>query len=102
MPSTLVNDLRSIGLLYSWASSALEGDWDDLLENGHPITGLQIDDLLAFLRVGGRVVDINHATISGSNTVARHASVIRDFLKWAVDLTSQGRSQVVSFDEILG
>jgi integrase len=32
--------------------------------------------------------------------VARHASVIRDFLKWAVDLTSQGRSQLVSFDEI--
>ena len=61
---------------------------------------MQIEDLLAFLRVGGHVVDINRATISGSNTVARHASVIRDFLKWAVDLTSQGRCQVISFDQI--
>jgi integrase len=100
MPSTLANDLRSIGLLYSWASSALEGDLDDLLEDGQPITGMQIEDLLAFLRVGGRVVDSNRATISGSNTVSRHASAIRDFLKWAVDLTSQGRSQMAAFDEI--
>src|ERR1700676_5472591 len=100
MPSTLANDLRSLGLLYSWASGALERDLDDLLEDGQAITGMQIEDLLAFLRVGGHVVDINRATISGSNTVARHASVIRDFLKWAVDLTSQGRSQMVSFDEI--
>ena len=29
--------------------------------------------------------------------MARHASVIRDFLKWAVDLTSQGRSQMAAF-----
>jgi integrase len=100
MPSTLANDLRSIGLLYSWAGSALERDLDDLLEDGQPITGMQIEDLLAFLRVGGHVVDINRATISGSNTVARHAAVIRDFLKWAVDLTSQGRPQMASFDEI--
>jgi hypothetical protein len=41
MPSTLANDLRSIGLVYSWASSALEGDLDDLLEDGQPITGMQ-------------------------------------------------------------
>ena len=61
---------------------------------------MQIQDLLAFLRVGGHVAEIDRATISGSNTVARHASVIRDFLKWAVDPTSQGRSQMVSFDEI--
>jgi integrase len=100
MPSTLTNDLRSIGLLYSWSTGTLERDLDDLLEDGQPITGLQIQDLLAFLRVGGHVVDIDRATISGSNTVARHASVIRDFLKWAVDPTSQGRSQMVSFDEI--
>jgi hypothetical protein len=53
MPSTLANDLRSLGLLYSWASGALERDFDDLLEDGHPITGMQIEDLLAFLRVGG-------------------------------------------------
>lgn len=100
MPSTLANDLRSLGLLYAWASRALERELDDLLEDGQPITGMQVEDLLTFLRVGGHVVDINRATISGSNTVARHASVIRDFLKWAVDLTSQGRSQMVSFDEI--
>ncbi len=100
MPSTLTNDLRSIGLLYSWSTGTLERDLDDLLEDGQPITGLQIQDLLAFLRVGGHVVDIDRATISGRNTVARHASVIRDFLKWAVDPTSQGRSQMVSFDEI--
>ncbi len=101
MPSTLANDLRSLGLLYSWASVALEADLDDLLEDGQSITGMQIEDLLAFLRVGGDVVDINRATISGGNTVARHAAVIRDFLKWAVDLTSQGRRpQMVSFDEI--
>ena len=100
MPSTLANDLRSLGLLYSWASGALKRDLDDLLEDGQPITGMQIEDLLAFLRVGGHVVEISQATISGSNTVARHASVIRDFLKWAVDLTSQGRSQMVSFNEI--
>lgn len=100
MPSTLANDLRSLGLLYSWAGGALEKDLDDLLEDGRPVTGMQIEDLLAFLRVGSRVVDINRATISGSNTVARHASVIRDFLKWAVDLTSQGRSHIVPFDEI--
>lgn len=100
MPSTLTNDLRSLGMLYSWASSAFERDLDDLLEDGQPITGMQIEDLLAFLRVGGHVVDIDRATISGSNTVARHASVIRDFLKWAVDLTSQGRSKLVPFDEI--
>ena len=100
MPSTLANDLRSIGLLYSWASSALEGGLDDLLEDGQPITGMQIEDLLSFLRVGGHVVNISRAVISGSNTVARHASVIRDFLKWAVDLTSQGRSQMAAFDEI--
>ncbi len=100
MPSTLSNDLRSVGLLYSWASGALKTDLDDLLENGQPIIGMQIEDLLAFLRVGDHVVDMNRATVSGSNTVARHASVIRDFLKWAVDLTSQGRSQVVPFDAI--
>jgi integrase len=100
MPSTLTNDLRSIGLLYSWAGETLERDLDDILEDGQPVTGMQIQDLLAFLRVGGHVVDIDRATISGSNTVARHASVIRDFLKWAVDPTSQGRSQMVSFDEI--
>lgn len=100
MPSTLANDLRAIGLFYSWASGALDRDLDDLLEDGQPITGMQIQDLLAFLRVGGHVVEIDRATISGSNTVARHASVIRDFLKWAVDPTSQGRSQMVSFDEI--
>lgn len=100
MPSTLANDLRSLALLYAWASRALERELDDLLEDGQPITGMQIEDLLTFLRVGGHVVDINLATISGSNTVARHANVIRDFLKWAVDLTSQGRSQIVSFDEI--
>lgn len=98
MPSTLTNDLRSIGLLYSWASGTL--DLDDLLEDGQPVTGMQIQDMLAFLRVGGHVVDIDRATISGSNTVARHASVIRDFLKWAVDPTSQGRRQMVPFDEI--
>jgi integrase len=62
---------------------------------------MQTEALLAFLRVGGHVVNINRATISGSNTVARHVSVIRDFLKWAVDPTSQGRSKkMVSFDEI--
>jgi len=96
----LANDLRSLGLLYSWASGALERDLDDLLEDGQSVTGLQIEDLLVFLRVDGQIVEINRATISGSNTVARHASAIRDFLKWAVDLTSQGRSQMVSFDEI--
>jgi integrase len=100
MPSTLTNDLRSIGLLYSWADGALERDLDDLLEDGEPVTGVQLLDLLAFLRVGGHVVAIDRATISDSNTVARHASVIRDFLKWAVDLTSQGRSEMVPFDEI--
>jgi hypothetical protein len=31
MPSTLANDLRSIGLLYSWASSALEGSGANLV-----------------------------------------------------------------------
>ena len=84
----------------SWAGDTLERDLDDILEDGQPVAGMQIQDLLAFLRVGGHVVDIDRATISGSNTVARHASVIRDFLKWAVDPTSQGRSQMVSFDEI--
>ena len=49
MPSTLANDLRSLGLLYSWASDALEGDLDNLLEDGQPITGMQIEDLTAFL-----------------------------------------------------
>jgi integrase len=100
MPSTLTNDLRSIGLLYSWANRALERDLDDLLEDGEPVTGVQIQDLLAFLRVGGHIVNIDRATISACNTVARHASVIRDFLKWAVDPASQGRSQIVPFDEI--
>jgi integrase len=100
MPSTLANDLHSIGLLYSWADGELEADLDDLLEDGEPVAGVQIQDLLTFLRVGGHVVAIDRATISGSNTVARHARVIRDFLKWAVDLTGQGRSQMVPFDEI--
>ena len=27
MPSTLTNDLRSIGLLYTWSSAALGGEW---------------------------------------------------------------------------
>jgi len=100
MPSTLTNDLRSLALLYTWAKSALERELDDLLEDGQTLTGIQIQDILTFLRVGGCVVNIDRATISGSNTVARHASVIRDFLKWAVDPASQGRSQRVSFDQI--
>jgi integrase len=100
MPSTLTNDLRSIGLLYAWSSVALERELDDVLEDGQALTGMQIQDLLVFLRVGGHIVDIARATISGTNTVARHASVIRDFLKWAVDPTSQGRTQRVTFDQI--
>ena len=100
MPSTLTNDLRSLALLYAWAKGALERELDDLLEEGQTLTGIQIQDLLTFLRVGSRVVDIDRATISGSNTVARHASVIRDFLKWAVDPASQGCRQRVSFDQI--
>lgn len=100
MPSTLTNDLRSIGLLYSWADGALQRDLDDMLEDAEPVTGVQMQDLLAFLRVGGQIVTIDRATISACNTVARHASVIRDFLKWAVDPANQGRSQMVSFDEI--
>lgn len=100
MPSTLANDLRSISLLYMWSSTALEKELDDFLEDGQALTGMQIQDLLVFLRVGGHVVDIAQATICGRNTVARHASVIRDFLKWTVDPTSQGRSQIGSFDQI--
>jgi integrase len=100
MPSTLSNDLRSIGLLYAWANGALEQALDDLLENGHPLSGMQIQDLLAFLRVGGRVVDVEPAMIVEGQTVARHASVIRDFLKWAVDPAGQGRPSMVSFEQI--
>lgn len=100
MPSTLTNDLRSIGLLYAWSSVALERELDDVLEDGHALTGMQIQNLLVFLRVGGHIVDIARATVSGSNTVARHASVIRDFLKWAVDPASQGRMPSVTFDQI--
>ncbi len=74
MPATLTNDLSSIGLLYSWAGDTLERDLDDILEDGQPVAGMQIQDLLAFLRVGGNVVDIDRATISGSYTVARHAA----------------------------
>ena len=86
--------------MYRWAKGALERELDDLLEDGQTLTGIQIQDLLTFLRVGSHVVSIDPATISGSNTVARHASVIRDFLKWAVDPASQGRSQMLSFDQI--
>lgn len=100
MPSTLTNDLRSIGLLYGWSGTALERELDNVLEDGQALTGMQIQDLLVFLRVGGHVVEITQASISSSNTVARHASVIRDFLKWAADPTSQGRPAAASFDQI--
>jgi hypothetical protein len=74
-----------------------KGTWTIFSRTDSRSPGCRIEDLLAFLRVGGHVVDISRAIISGSNTVARHASVIRDFLKWAVDLTSQGRSQMAAF-----
>src|SRR5260221_13360929 len=47
MPSTLAKDLRFIGLVYSLASGALDRDLDDLLDDGQPIAGMPIQDLIA-------------------------------------------------------
>ena len=100
MPLTLTNELRSVSLLYRWARESLGAEMDDLLEAGKFLDGLQLQELLTYLRNGRYGVPISKACISAGVTVARHASVIRDFLKWAVDPTTWGSPRALAIEEI--
>src|SRR4051794_1453906 len=48
--STLAGDLRAIGRLYTWYSSAEQGDLDDFLVSGGILDTRQIGALAAYLR----------------------------------------------------
>ncbi len=97
MPSTLEEDLRSVAMLYAWASIRLGLNLDSHFTSGGTLTGGQMQSFLTDLRSCPSKRLLGFPTLT---TTARRAAAVRLFLGWVIDPGNQGSSRPVRLEEL--
>ncbi len=92
--STLADNLRILGRLYSWALLRISVDLDDFLTSGRLLGSREIESFTAELRSTGGPAPLDTGGFD-------HAlAVVEDFLGWSLDATNRGGSGGLSLERL--
>jgi integrase len=114
--STLANNLRQIGKVYSWARTIAHFDLDDFLCDGHVLNARQLESMAAYIRCSGTdnatptqtpLSDKNSADQSDpirwldTGAFDNALSVIESLLKWSLDSMNRGGRALLPFEDLI-
>ena len=102
--STLADNLRILGLLYTWARTSCGFELDDHLTAGKRLTPRQIEAFAATLRMPD-VLDIHPESgvaspLIDTGTFDHSLSIIEMFLTWALDSANCGGCFVLTLQQL--
>jgi len=83
--STLADNLRILGKVYTWAWTVGGFDLDGFLISGNVLSAFQIQSLAEYFRMPEEV-----GKLLGASSFDHHLEVAEEFLKWTLSSTNRG------------
>ncbi len=113
--STLADNLRILGLLYTWARTSGSFDLDDYLTQGNILTPRQIEAFASTLRLPETFMDTSikvfkqqmqntplvSAPLIDAGTFDHYLSITKQFLMWSLDSKNRGGLSRLTLEQLM-
>lgn len=110
--STLAENLRILGSLYTWARMSCGFDLDDYLTQGNILTPRQIEAFVSILRLPEAFRDTNikalkqntpevSAPLIDTGTFDHYLSITEQFLMWSLDHVNRGGVSRLTLEQLM-